>query len=80
MEAFCYTLGMIKELFTVDEEKRTSNTLAGIAVLAALSILYFYLHPSDFYTYAISLVVALLIGGTVYLLAEFIRKKMSKRF
>lgn len=69
---------MIKELFTVDEKKRVSNTLAGITVLAALSILYFYLHPSDFFTHVISLAIALVIGGVVYSLAEFIRKKMSK--
>lgn len=78
MGTFCYTSNMVKNLIKVDEEKTASNTFAGVALLATLSVLYFYLHPSSLFEYAVNLAFALVVGGVVYFSAEFIRKRMSK--
>jgi hypothetical protein len=74
---FCYTLYMLKNLFVSDEEKKTSNTIAGIALVITLGILYFLIKPTDIYSYIITIVIALAVGGVVYFIAELIRKKRS---
>ena len=69
---------MAKKLFTVEEEKRTTNRIAGIALLVTYLILSFTIKLTDVYSYLIAIGGALAVGSVVYWIAEVIRKKQAK--
>ena len=69
---------MVKNIFISDEDNKISNTIAGVTLVITLCLLCFLMKPTDIYGYIINTVIASIIGGVVYFIAELIRKKRSK--
>lgn len=69
---------MAKNIFFSDEDNKISNTIAGVALVGTLFLLYFLNKPADVYGYIINIVIALIVGGAVYFIVELIRKKHLK--
>ena len=69
---------MVKNMFISDEDNKISNTIAGVVLVITICVLYFLIKPTDVYGYIINIVIALIVGGAAYFIAELIRKKSSK--
>lgn len=71
---------MVKNIFVSDDENKAANTIAGIATIIAIGMLYFINKPADIYGNIINIVIALIVGGIVYFIFNLINKRRSKKF
>lgn len=69
---------MGKNIFSIDDDKQSSNTYAGIASIIVIASLSFLNKPTEVYQYVIYVSAALFVGGLVYFICECIRKKSMK--
>lgn len=69
---------MVKNILVSHEDNKISNTIAGVALVGTLFVLYFLMKPANVYSYIINIVIALIVGGAVYIIVELIRKERLK--